>query len=866
MRVFELAKKLGVASKDLIAELKGMGVTVSNHMATLEEDTVKQVLAKAAPKARKEAPKAPKAAKAKDEKEQKPPATPVKTKAAAPKTSAPAKPAPPAAEPPKVEKKMILVKRRPGEARIVADLSPLKPEATPIAASLPDITHPELPKVAAPAAAAPVHVEPPPSFTPPRAPEPPTASSTPFPLSPKAAAVPSPPQTPPPKAETDRVPGGKKGAVFEPAAGEADGLKDKTKKIRRPGRGREEELVSTREDAARWRDLRAMPMHRREEKPRHATTGAPAEVTKPRQKAVKLAGGLTVKDFAEAVGQKPADVMRKLIEMGTMLTLNQPMPTEAAALVAESLGVKVEMVTDRPAEDLLEEPEEQDAELTPRPPVVTIMGHVDHGKTSLLDAIRETRVTEGEAGGITQHIGAYVVEARGKAISFLDTPGHEAFTAMRARGAKVTDIVVLVVAADDGVMPQTLEAIDHARAAGVPILVAINKMDKPDANPDRVKNALAERGLVPEAWGGETIYVEVSAKKKTGLDSLLEMILLQAEVLELRANADRLGKGIVIEAKIDRGRGPVATVLVQAGTLRVGDPFVVGTFSGRVRALFNDSGRAVKEAGPSVPVEVVGLLGCPLAGDEFVVTKDDWIAREIAESRLQKQRSAEMTPVRKVTLDDLFTQVKEGTVKELGIIIRADVQGSAEAIADAVERLSTELVKPQVLLKGVGSITENDVQLASASNAIIIGFNVRPEAKAAALAEREGVDIRTYSVIYEALDDIKAAMEGLLEPTFKERVLGRAEVRQVFMIPKVGAVAGCYVTDGMIVRASAGIRVVRDGVVVYEGKVGSLRRFKDDVKEVQAGYECGISVENFNDVKVGDRFEVFTMDKVAAKL
>ena len=437
---------------------------------------------------------------------------------------------------------------------------------------------------------------------------------------------------------------------------------------------------------------------------------------------------------------------------------------------------------------------------------------------------------------------------------------------MRARGAKVTDIVVLVVAADDGVMPQTIEAVDHARAAEVPIIVAINKIDKPDANPDRIKNQLSERGLVSEAWGGETIFVEVSAKKKTGLDTLLEMILLQAEVLELRASPERLARGIVLEAKIDRGRGPVATVLVQNGTLRSGDPFVVGTYSGRVRALFNHAGRPIKEAGPSIPVEVVGMLGVPMAGQEFVVTKDERIAREIAESRLHKLRTAEMAPVRKVTLDDLFSQVKEGTVKELGIIIRADVQGSAEALADAIERLSAEAVKPNIVLKGVGGITENDVQLASASNAVIIGFNVRAEAKAAALAEREGIDIRSYSIIYEALNDIRSAMEGLLDPTFKERVVGRAEVRKVFMIPKAGAVAGCYVTDGAITRASAGIRVVRDGVVVYEGKIGSLRRFKDDVKEVQAGYECGISVENFNDVKAGDRFEVYALDKVLGKL
>jgi translation initiation factor IF-2 len=856
MRVFELAKQLGITSKDLISDLKGIGVTVSNHMAALEDDTVAKILAKAAGKAKKPAaaalvkpPKTVEAAKPAKERDH---TAALKAK----------KTPPPIVEPPKAEKKMILVKRRPSETPVVGDMAPLQPfeELAAISAGPTDLS-----KVAAPPSPSPVHAMP--SSHPPRpgAVEPTIAAppGSPASLPPQVTLPPQPPLS---ASGIDRQPTGKKG--LPPDAPQADllGLRDKVKKLRRVGRGREEEPIPTRDDATRWRDLRAMPMHRREEKTRHAPSGPPAEVTKPRLKAVKLWEGLTVKDFAEALGQKPAEVIRKLMDMGTMLTLNQPIPPDAAPLVAESFGVKVEMTAERLAETLLQEPEETEDARVPRPPVVTIMGHVDHGKTSLLDAIRQTRVTEGEAGGITQHIGAYVVHVHGKSITFLDTPGHEAFTAMRARGARVTDLVVLVVAADDGVMPQTIEAIDHARAAGVPLIVAINKIDKPDANPDRVKNSLAERGLVPEAWGGDTICVEVSAKKKTGLDTLLEMILLQAEVLELRVNPARLAKGTVIEAKLDRGRGPVATVLVQTGTLRAGDPFVVGTFSGRVRALFDDAGRSVKEAGPSIPAEVVGLLGVPMAGDEFVVTRDERIAREIAESRLEKQRTAGAAPVRKVTLDDLFAQVTEGTVKDLGIIIRADVQGSAEAIADAVERLGTEAVKPHVLLKGVGGITENDVQLAAASNAIIIGFNVRPEAKAAALAEREGVDIRTYSIIYEVLNDIKAAMEGLLEPTLKERVLGRAEVRQVFMVTKVGAVAGCYVTDGTIVRAGASVRVVRDGVVVYEGRLASLRRFKDDVKEVQAGYECGITVENFNDVKPGDRFEVFTVDKVAAKL
>src|SRR5207249_2514861 len=588
-------------------------------------------------------------------------------------------------------------------------------------------------------------------------------------------------------------------------------------------------------------------------------TGPPRKIT--------LTEGVTVKELGEKMEDvKSRDIIKALISRGIMATVNQTLDPQLAIEVCKEFGYEASIQTFEEEVDHDQPREAKPEDLVPRAPVITVMGHVDHGKTSLLDAIRATSVAAGEAGGITQHIGAYHVDVGTRKVVFLDTPGHEAFTLMRARGAKVTDIVVLVVAADDGVMPQTIEAVDHARAAEVPIIVAINKIDKPDANPDRIKNQLSERGLVSEAWGGETIFVEVSAKKKTGLDTLLEMILLQAEVLELRASPERLARGIVLEAKIDRGRGPVATVLVQNGTLRSGDPFVVGTYSGRVRALFNHAGRPIKEAGPSIPVEVVGMLGVPMAGQEFVVTKDERIAREIAESRLHKLRTAEMAPVRKVTLDDLFSQVKEGTVKELGIIIRADVQGSAEALADAIERLSAEAVKPNIVLKGVGGITENDVQLASASNAVIIGFNVRAEAKAAALAEREGIDIRSYSIIYEALNDIRSAMEGLLDPTFKERVVGRAEVRKVFMSPKAGAVAGCYVTDGAITRASAGIRVVRDGVVVYEGKIGSLRRFKDDVKEVQAGYECGISVENFNDVKAGDRFEVYTLDKVLGKL
>lgn len=505
-------------------------------------------------------------------------------------------------------------------------------------------------------------------------------------------------------------------------------------------------------------------------------------------------------------------------------------------------------------------------QLEPRPPVVTIMGHVDHGKTSLLDALRETRVAEGEAGGITQHIGAYSVELHGKRITFLDTPGHEAFTAMRARGAKVTDLVILVVAADDGVMPQTVEAIHHATAAGVPIIVAINKIDKPEANPDRVKHALAEHNLISEAWGGQTIMVEVSAKKKHNLDLLLEMILLQADVLELKADPRRPAKGTVVEAKLDRGRGPVATVLVQDGTLHVGDAYVVGTYSGRVRALLPAGGRKMTEAGPSTAVEVVGLSGVPSAGDTFMAVKDERIAREIAEDRAQKQRAVDLAGPAKVSLDDLYARIKQGDVKELAVVIKADVQGSSEALAAAVEKLPSDVVRLRVIHNGVGGITETDVLLAAASRAIVIGFNVRPEPKAASLAEQEGVDLRLYSVIYDAIADIRAAMEGMLEPTFKERNLGRAEVRQVFNVSKAGVIAGCYVVDGTMTRASSGVRVVRDHVTVYEGKLGSLRRFKDDVREVQQGYECGIGVENFSDIKVGDVIENFVLDRVAVKL
>lgn len=593
---------------------------------------------------------------------------------------------------------------------------------------------------------------------------------------------------------------------------------------------------------------------------------ATEEITKPRRKVIKIHEGITVKEFAEAIGQKTGEIIKKLMEMGMMATINQPMDLDASTLIAEGLGVKVETVSAVSTEELISEVQDEAALLTPRSPVVTIMGHVDHGKTSLLDAIRQTKVTEGEAGGITQHIGAYKVKVGDKNVVFLDTPGHEAFTAMRARGAQVTDIVILVVAADDGVMPQTIEAINHAKAAKVPIIVAINKIDKPEANPEKIKQALTEYELISEAWGGQTIFVEVSAKKKINLDSLLEMILLQAEVLELKANPNKQARGTIVEAKLDKGRGPVATILIQNGTLKVGDAFVTGTYFGRVRALVDDLGKKVESAGPSTPVEVIGLEGVPQAGDTFVVVDDEKVAKEIAVTRQQRQRSAELAKSKKITLDDLYAKIKDGEVKELNIIVKGDVQGSVEALKESLERLSTSAVKLNVIHGSVGAITETDIMLASASNAIIIGFNIRPEVKASSLAEKENVDIRLYTIIYDAIADVKSAMEGLLEPTLKERVLGRAEVRQIFNVSNIGTIAGCHVTDGSILRSCAGVRVLRDNVVIYDGKLSSLKRFKDDAKEVQSGYECGMSIENFNDIKVGDVIEAYAVDKIAAKL
>jgi translation initiation factor IF-2 len=588
-------------------------------------------------------------------------------------------------------------------------------------------------------------------------------------------------------------------------------------------------------------------------------------VPKASKRVVKVSEVITVGDLARAMGVKAGEMIKKLMGLGIMATINQVIDADTAALVAADFDHTVENVAfdEESTLELDHEVEGGEERLEPRPPVVTIMGHVDHGKTSLLDTVRRTNVTAQEVGGITQHIGAYSVQVDGGMVTFLDTPGHEAFTAMRARGAKVTDLVVLVVAADDGVMPQTVEAINHARAAGVGIIVAINKIDKAGADAERVKRRLMEYGLVSEEWGGETIFVEVSAKTGQGIEQLLEMILLQAEVMELKAQPTKLARGTIVEAKLDRGRGAVATVLVQEGVLRVGDPFVCGTQYGKVRAMIDSWGQRVENASPATPVEVLGLSGVPAAGDAFVVTRDDMQARQVAEHRQLKQRKATLSTLSKFSFADLAQSVAEK--KELRVVIKADVQGSLEALNEALQRLSTEEVKLNVLHASVGGVSESDVLLASASNGVIIGFNVRPEAKAAKLAEHEKVEIRLYNVIYDVLSEVRAALEGLLTPMQKEKLLGRVEVRQTFTIPRVGVVAGSLVREGKITRG-AQARLVRDQVVVYQGRVASLRRFKEDVREVAAGYECGVGLENFQDLKVGDVLEVFELEQVTRRL
>jgi len=601
---------------------------------------------------------------------------------------------------------------------------------------------------------------------------------------------------------------------------------------------------------------------RRQRKGKVAIKGDKTLITTPKaiKRRIKIDEAIVVSDLAKRMGVKAGKVIRELMALGVMATLNQAIDFETAVVVANEFDFEAERVSFE--EDTVIRPEKDDPEkLKPRPPVVTIMGHVDHGKTSLLDAIRQTNVIDGETGGITQHIGAYNVTLKKGQIVFLDTPGHEAFTAMRARGAEITDLVVLVVAADDGVMPQTLEAINHARAAGVPIMVAVNKIDKPEADPERVKRQLAELGLSPEEWGGDTVLVNVSAKQEKGIEELLEMILLQAEVLELKANPDKLALGHVIEAKLDPGRGPVATVLVQEGTLHAGDAVICGLYHGKIRAMLDDRGKRFDSAGPSMPVEIQGLSGVPMAGDDFMVLADEKVAKQVSLHRAQKQRVSELAQSSRLTLDKYYEQMEGALVKDLNLIIRADVQGSIEALTEAVQKIASIEVKVNIVHSATGAMSESDIMLAMVSNAIVIGFNVRPNPKVRDLATEQDVDIRFYDVIYNVVNDIKGAVVGLMEPTYKEHLVGRAEVRQIFNIPKVGTIGGCYVTEGKIERGQP-VRLLREGVVVYNGKIASVRRFKDDVKEVQSGFECGIGIENYNDVKVDDVIECYEIEEV----
>lgn len=594
------------------------------------------------------------------------------------------------------------------------------------------------------------------------------------------------------------------------------------------------------------------------------------EETGSNENVINVDGTLTVQQLAEALGKPATEVIMKLMKMGTMASLNQEVNFEIASHLASDYGFTlVAGGNDEDAEEeieaLMEIEEDREEDLKPRPPVVTVMGHVDHGKTSLLDAIRSTHVTNTEAGGITQHIGASEVSINGQKIVFLDTPGHEAFTAMRARGAQVTDIAILVVAADDGIMPQTIEAINHAKAAEVPLIIAINKIDKPSANPDKVKQELADQGLLVEDWGGDVIAVPVSARQRTGIDTLLEMILLVAEMEELKANPNKRAVGTVVEAELDKGRGPVATVLVQGGTLKVGDPIVCGVACGKVRAMINSKGKRVKTAGPSTAVEILGLSEVPQGGDQFVAVPSDKVARNIAEKRQQIAREEMLKSNQRMSLDQFFDQMNEGQVKDLNVIIKADVQGSVQAVKQSLEKLSNDEVGVRVIHGGVGAINESDVTLAAASNAIIIGFNVRPVPSAESLAEKESVDVRSYTIIYKAIEDIQAAMTGMLDPEYRDEDTGKAEIREVYKISGVGTVSGCYVTSGKIFR-NGKVRIVRDGIIIHEGEILALKRFKDDVKEVNSGYECGMSFVNYNDIKVGDIVEAYITKEVERKL
>ncbi|MCG8588298.1 MAG: translation initiation factor IF-2, partial [Proteobacteria bacterium] len=688
-------------------------------------------------------------------------------------------------------------------------------------------------------------------------------------------AAPAETEAPAPTAPAPASPGDRD--TTRPAAAAADTASDRKGKQRK----RVREVVNLREQEQLARQVTGRAQPRRQvtvdpralTSPRRKRRDAPAKKAvatappKEQKRVIRVEGEVSVGELAKLLGSKAAVIQGKLMALGTMVSINQKVDVETATKVAADLGIEVQDVGFKEEQfiEQVEVAESSDAALAPRPPIITVMGHVDHGKTSLLDALRKTDVVAGEAGGITQHIGAYQATVGDSKLTFIDTPGHAAFTAMRARGAEVTDIVVLVVAASEGVMPQTIEAIEHARAAGCPIVVAVNKCDLPGADPQQTRQKLMEHNLIPEEFGGDVQCVDVSALQGTGLDKLLEALSLQAEILELQADPDRRAKGVVLEAQLDKGRGPVATVLVQAGTLQRGDIVVVGTHWGRVRSMQNERGETVKEAGPSVPVQVVGLSGVPEAGAEVDAVASERVAKQITSHREETQRKPAPQQRPRVSLEEFFAQGEEGGVKELRVVLKADVHGSTEAVRETLEKLSTDKVKLNVISAGVGAITENDVMLAKASEAIVIGFHVRPDPAARRSSESQGVDVRVYQIIYEVVDEVKAAMAGLLPPTVSENFLGRAEVRQTFTVPRVGTIAGCYVSEGMV-RRNAQCRLVRDGVQIYEGKMSSLKRFKDDAREVQTGFECGIGIENYNDVKVGDMIEAFELTEQAATL
>ncbi len=923
-RVYELAKEMGLENRELIARLEKIGIAVKSHSSTLEDGDLERIQVELlAPEAREVVEKRIKSTVIRrrairtplDEIPAEEGAAPPETKeeppidATPPTAAAPAEPVP-QIPPKEAPVRTSIYRESPVGGAVPRPVAPPVPPKKPAAAKVP-VSEPAAAEAAPKPATVPVEPESKPAMVQPETPaaekkeEPaikPVSETQKIPepeRKPLSVQTPSSREVKRPPAVQDRgpqaPPEGRKdfprrpemkivkdiGAVPPPSRAEKSGRQPEAEKPRKKGvkppvevlmgetapprkkafikklvdrKGRQIEV--DREDrSARWR----------EEKKVAPVKMKKTQITTPKaiKRRIRVDEAISVGELAKRMGTKASDVINKLIGLGLMVTINQAIDFDTATLIAADFGYQVESAQSE-MDETLHRTEDSPENLKPRAPVVTIMGHVDHGKTSLLDAIRETNVIDGEAGGITQAIGAYHVHLKGRDIVFLDTPGHEAFTAMRARGAQVTDIVVLVVAADDGVMGQTVEAINHAQVAGVPIIVAINKIDKAGADSGKIRQALTEYKLLSEEWGGETIFCEVSAKKKQGIGELLEMILLQADVMELKADPDRPARGVIIEAKLDRGRGPVATVLIQEGTLHEGDAFVSKTEFGRVRAMINDQGRRIGEAGPSMPVEVIGFSRVPQASTEFICVEDEKKARSIGEYWIRKERERELSASSKITLEQLYQRMKEG-VKELNVILKADVQGSIEALIDALNKLSTEEIKLKIIHSSTGTITETDVMLASASDAVIIGFNVRPDARVTEVAEQEGVDIKLYDIIYNVIADVRAAMEGLLDPIFKEVVQGRADVREIFRVPKVGAIAGSYVTDGKITR-SAGLRLLREGVVVYEGRIASLRRFKDDAKEVAAGFECGIGIEGFNDIRVADVIEAYVKEQIERKL